>query len=641
MRRISFIIFLFLLLNPNLDSQIINKEPLSRRITGYDIDVKLDPEAKTVSGNMEAYWINTSVDKVPDVHLHMYMNAFRSPRSTFARESVSSILKRSSNDGWIDIKHCTDGEGNELIPYMRFISPDDGNINDSTVLQIVLPEPVLPGDTLFLSVDFITKLPSNIIRTGYSGDFFFVAQWFPKFGVYETAGMRYRKQSGWNCHQFHTNSEFYSNHSVYDVKITLPEEYVTGSGGMLINEFNDDPESKTKTLIYRAEDIVDFAWTAWPGYKVFTDRWNHVEITLLLPEERINQVNRQFTAVKNALEFFTENMGPYPWPYLTFADPPMRGSGSAGMEYTTFFTSQSSDRIPEWIHLPEMVTVHEFGHAFLMGIIATNEFEEPWMDEGMNSFYEARIMDHYWGENSGMIDHPLITVSDKAISRATYVSSNVRQLTSNDQFSWYYPAGTYGMMSYNKAATWLYTLMGILGEDTTNEIFREYYRQWAFKHPSAMDFINVVNKVVQRIHGNEFGDNMNWFFDQTLYGTGICDYKVTALRNDKYEDSDSLYSSKVQLARLGEVTLPVEVRICFSDGDEITEIWDGKSRYKEFSYTGYREIEWVKIDPEYKIRMDVNFINNSMTQEPNHIPVRAFTNKFMLFLQLLISAFAL
>ncbi len=197
----------------------------------------------------------------------------------------------------------------------------------------------------------------------------------------------------------------------------------------------------TKTLVYRAEDIVDFAWTAWPGYKVFTDQWNHVKITLMIPEERTEQVERQFTAVKNALEYFTENVGTYPWPHLTFADPPQKGYGAGGMEYTTLFTSQSSDRMPEWFHLPESVTVHEFGHAYFMGIMATNEFEEAWMDEGMNSFFEARIMDHYWGDNSGFVNHPQLKISDKTVSRATYVKSENRQVISNDEFSWDFPAG--------------------------------------------------------------------------------------------------------------------------------------------------------------------------------------------------------
>lgn len=622
-------------------SQIINKEPLSQRLTGYDIEAVLDAEKKSVTGIMKAFWVNSTNITVPDVNLHMYMNAFRSNKTTFAKESGSSVLRKVSADGGINIDSCFDKPGNDLIPFMKYISPDDGNPNDSTVLEIMLPEPAEPGDTVWINMKFVTKLPSSIIRTGYSGDFFFVAQWFPKFGVYEPAGMRYRQQNGWNCHQFHAQSEFYSNHSVYDVKITVPEEYVVGSGGMLMEESDPDPEKHTRTLVYRAEDIVDFAWTAWPGYKVFTDQWKHVKITLLIPEIRTKQVERQFTAVKNALEFFSENVGPFPWPHLTFVDPPMKGAGAGGMEYTTLFTSQSADRIPEWLLLPEMVTVHEFGHSYFMGMIATNEFEEPWMDEGMNSFYEARIMDHYWGEYSGFVNHPHFKISDKAYSRATYVESDKRQYATNKEFSWDFPSGTYGMMSYNKATTWLYTLMGIVGEETTNEIFREYYRRWAFKHPSARDFINVVNDVVVDIHGNKFGDNMEWFFDQTLYGTGICDYKVAGLKNRKYEDSDSLYNSTVELHRLGELMFPVEIKIHFSDGDELIESWNGKERYKELNYTGYRKVEWAKIDPDHKIRMDVNFINNSMTQNPDRLPLRLFSNRFIVFIQLLISAFTL
>ncbi len=639
-RTLSGILFIFLIYT-QICSQIINKEPLSPRITGYNIEARLDPSEKTVTGNMEAFWINTSAGKVSDVQMHMYMNAFSSDKSTFSRESRYAHWMGNSYDGYIDITSCSDGHGNELLSRLKYISPDDGNPDDSTVLRIDLPEPAMPGDTVFLKIQFVTGLPSEIIRTGYSGDFFFVAQWFPKFGVYEPAGMRYRKESGWNCHQFHANSEFYSNHSVYDVRITVPDNYVVGSGGMLIEESENGTDENTKTLYYRAEDIVDFAWTAWPGYKVFNDQWNHVSITLLLPEERTAQVERQFIAVKNALEFFTENVGPYPWPHLTFADPPLKGAGAGGMEYTTLFTSGSSDIVPEWFHLPESVTVHEFGHAYFMGIMATNEFEEPWMDEGMNSFFEARIMDHYWGENSGYINHPHLKLADKTMSRLTYVRSGYRQVASNDLFSWNYPQNTYGMMSYNKAATWIYTLMGIVGEETTNDIFREYYRLWGFRHPSARDFINVVNEVVVRHHGNKFGNDMNWFFDQTLYGTGVCDYKVAEITNRKYENSDSLYSSTVGLQRTGEVMLPLEILVRFSDGDEITETWDGKGRYMELTYTGCRKVDRVIIDPEYRIRMDVNFVNNSMTVKPDTVPLRSFANKLLVLIQLFISIFTL
>ncbi len=109
-------------------------------------------------------------------------------------------------------------------------------------------------------------------------------------------------------------------------------------------------------------------------------------------------------------------------------------------------------------------------------------------------------------------------------------------MVTNNEYSWNYPHGTYGMMSYNKTAVVLRTLMGIIGEETTNEIFREYYKRWAFRHPSGRDFINVVNDVVRKDHGDRFGPDMNWFFDQTIYGTGICDYKVSDISNQRITD---------------------------------------------------------------------------------------------------------
>ena len=635
-RHFSYLIF-FCFFFYSLHSQIVNKYPLSQRLTGYKIEASLDTGSKIVYGKMDAFWVNTSSDTVADVQLHLYLNAFSSEKTTFAKESNGPYFPGDMDYGWIDIVSMSNSEGNDLIPLMEYISPDDGNIFDRTVLKISLPEPAQPGDTVFLNISFESKLPLLSHRTGYTDDYYFVAQWFPKFGVYEPAGMRNAVKGGWNCHQFHANSEFYSNHSVYDVIITLPEKYVAGSGGILLNtEVSDDG---TKTLTFRAEDIVDFAWTAWPGYTEYTDYWKHVKLTLLIPDDRKDQVQRQFSAVRNALEYFTETVGPFPWRHLTFADPPAKGSGAGGMEYTTLFTSSSSYKMPSFIRFPEMVTIHEFGHAYFMGIIASNEFEEPWLDEGVNTFFEERIVDHYYGESSGLLDLPFFKISDKSLSRTSYLMSRNRQVVSNKEYSWNYPNGTYGMMSYNKTATWLFTLMGIVGEETINEIFREYYQRWAFRHPSGKDFISVVNEVVAKEHGDKFGPDMNWFFDQTLYGTGLCDYRVAMIRNMNIEDT--LYDSVIQIERLGDIMLPVEVLIHFADGSEILEFWDGKGRYMDFTYYSGPKVTWVKIDPEYRITMDINYINNSMTTNPDKITVRRMTHKLITFMQFFINFISL
>lgn len=645
-----------------LKGQIVLETPLSERLTGYDIDAVLYPETHIVSGEMTAWWVNNSEMPVGEAMMHMYLNAFSSNMSTFNSRSSVAVGGRwspSGNDGWgwVKIRSMADGQGNDLNGAMSFVSPDDGNIYDKTVLRVDLPEPIAPGDTLRLKITFDSKLPSPIVRTGYADDFFFVGQWFPKFGVYETAGMRQREADGWNCHQFHSNSEFYANYAVYNISVTLPKEYVTGSGGMLIEEI--DLSENMKKIIWRAEDIVDFAWTAWPGYKVLTKKWNDVDITLLTTAKGLTKADAQFEAVIYALEYLGERVGPFPWPHLTFVDPPLAGAGAGGMEYTTLFTSSGGGFIPSFIKMAEMVTIHEFGHSYFMGIMASNEFEEPWLDEGVNSYWEQRIVDHYYGDGYGLVKLPFLKMSDRGQGRIGYITSPSRSIATNDLPSWMYPHNTYSMMSYSKAAVWLHTLEGIIGTETMDNVFREYYRRWSFRHPSGRDFIAVVNDVVRKEHGDRFGENMNWFFDQVLYGSGVCDYRLSGISNTKIRSysgiiegdsvtymssdrkNDTLYLSRVSMERLGEVTLPVEVLIGFDNGDEVLETWDGKASFKDFEYTGTRKAVWAKIDPQDKIDLDVNRINNSYTDKTDRTASRRMTNKFIFLVQMMISMFTL
>lgn len=629
MRATFFLgIFLYPLL---LDAQIVLSEPLSPRQTGYTIDAVLDTQSHKVTGSMRAYWINPSKEPVNDVQMHMYLNAFRSGKSTFYLGSVRSA--GITDSGYVEINSIS-SRGADLSGAMQFISPDDGNPHDKTVLKIDLPKACMPGDSVVLDINFTSKLPGNIIRTGYSGDFYFVAQWFPKFGVYETAGMRYAKAGGWNCHQFHSHSEFYANHSVYNVTVTVPAVYVVGSCGKLLDESRDGSQKK---LTFRAEDIVDFAWTAWPGYSTFTADWKHVKITLLLPPERKNQAERQLTAAKNALEYLDERCGLYPWPHLTVVDPPVGGAGAGGMEYTTMITSTSVMGIPGYLRLPELVTVHEFAHSYFMGIMASNESEEPWLDEGVTSYWEGRMMDHFYG---GMINTPFIRLSGTGSGRMSYVHSGSRQAADNSLNSWSYPHQTYSMLSYNKAATILHTLQGIIGEEMMDEIFREYYKRWSFKHPSGKDFINTVNEVVAGRTGM-YGPDLNWFFNQTLFGTAICDYKVVGMRSTRVADSDSLYRTVIALGREGDLTLPVDILIRFDDGEELLEKWDGISRTKDLTYTRISKVKWVKIDPEYKILLDVDQVNNSMAAEPDQKPVRRIASLMIVLFQVILNLISL
>ena len=296
----SFIIFLTFFLSAFLftnftSSQNQSNKQLSPRNANYDIDVKLDPKTKTLEGSEVITWTNLSNDNVSELQFHLYLNAFKNSNSTFMMEANTGVSKRNQNIsvgdwGWIDINSIQTLDGKDLTNRIKFIQPDNDNVDDQTVISVKLDEPVKPGRSFQLKINFTSKLPKVIARTGYENDFFLIAQWFPKLGVYEFPGIRNATKGGWNCHQFHANSEFYSDFGIYNVSITLPDNFIVGAVGTLITK--KDNKDSTSTYEYKAEDVVDFAWTASPHFKVFEDMWNNVSIKILMQPEHASLTPR-------------------------------------------------------------------------------------------------------------------------------------------------------------------------------------------------------------------------------------------------------------------------------------------------------------------------------------------------------------
>ncbi|MQY78145.1 MAG: M1 family peptidase [Bacteroidetes bacterium] len=631
-------------------------QALSPRIANYKISVKLDPEEKILDGKMTLYWKNPSRDTIRELQFHMYLNAFKNTESTFWQESGGQLrgMKVKASDpmvwGWVDILRMEDKNGEDLTSGIKFIQPDDDNEKDQTVISVPLVNPVEPEGSVDLNIVFRSKLPRIFARTGYSDEYFLAAQWFPKIGVYEPEGMRYAEVGQWNCHQYHSHSEFYANFGVYEVEITLSERFTVGATGVLKSK--TDNTDGTKTLLYIAEDVVDFAWTASPVFQVVEDQWQDVKIMVYLQPEHLSQADRHTESVKAALSYFDKNLGKYPYSTITIVDPPLRGMGSSGMEYPTFITAGCLWGMPAGMRLTEMVTIHEFGHNYFMGLLATNEFEEAWMDEGFNTYFEARIMDFTYGDKTSFVDFNGFHFGDFENQRLGYTTMRNPKIAEVFRNAWEFQHGGYGSLSYAKSATWLLTLDRLIGRPTMDEILKTYFERWKFKHPCGKDFIDIVNEIVRKNHGTQFGDSMNWFFDQVLYGSDVCDYKLARIRNKKIKPPEGIheisgnkmtyksieyeniiYESKVIIHRLGEVFMPVEVFVHFDNDEEILEKWDGKSRTKEFAYERPEKIVWAQIDPEKKIMIDIDFHNNSLTTKPKRAVIWKYALKFLFRLQ--------
>jgi len=633
----TFFLLILLFTSDFVSSQ--TKQIQSNRIANYDIEVSLNTENKILKGKEILIWTNTSRDTLHEFHFHLYLNAFKSKHSSFMQELGNEVTKEDA--GYIEISEIKLSNGENLTNNQQFISPDDKNNQDETVVKIKSKTGILPDSTVKFEIHFTAKLPKLMFRTGYAKDYFFVAQWFPKIGVYEPENKQDSSKWAWNCHQFHAHSEFYVDFGVYNVKITVPENYVVGGSGILWDEKKNNNSSKT--LHFKANDVVDFAWTASPNYLVYKEKWNETSITFLYQKEHKKQIKRHIDALKFAIDYFEKNVGQYPYPSITVIDPPLYGLGAGGMEYPMLITVGTVKYLPEGIKIPELTTIHEFGHQYFMGLIATNEFEEAWLDEGINSYYETRIMDEVYGYSNSLINFAGFTIGDGETQRFDYLNLENLRIAPIYNYAWNFPSQSYGTLVYSKAAALLQTLEGIVGKEVMDRIMQTYFDEWKFKHPKTEDFIEIVSQIIKKKHGTLYGEDMNWFFEQTLFGTAVCDYAVESISNTELIKGEDIESdgivSKVRVHRLGDMYLPNELLVHFTDGTEILEKWDGKASTTVFTFKG-KSIKWAQIDPENKLKLDINFSNNSKTLEPENGVFWKYAEKLMFWLQNIMQLFA-
>ena len=588
-------------------------QALSPRNANYTITARLDPATRTITGSETITWRNVTSRPAADLQFHLYWNGWKNTRSTFMRERAlsggASEDRRRRPDEWaqLDVTAITVA-GSDRSATKRFIAPDDENPDDETVMLVPLAQPIAPGGSAVIQIAWTAHVPRTFARTGAIGNYFFIAQWFPKLGVLQ--------EDGWNCHQFHAGTEFFSDYGVYDVSLTVPAGWPLGATGVQ-RERRDNPDHTT-THRYYQEDVHDFAWTTSPDYLERTARFEHerlppVEMRLLLQPEHAGQAARHFDATRTTLKYYGEWYGAYPYGHITIVDPAYQ-SGTGGMEYPTLFTAGSRWLAPAGVTTPEGVTVHEAGHQFWYGIVGNNEFEDAWMDEGFNTFSTARAVAQVYAPNFLALRYfggfvPWV-FRDIALSReidgnrlAGYRRDAKSDAQSTPTFR-YFPS-TGGSITYNKTALWLNTMERWLGWPTLQKVMATQFERWKFKHPVPADFFAVAADVT--------GNDLGWYFDQVYRSSNVFDYGVDDLSSAR--DGEQ-YRTSVVVRRYGEAVFPVDVAVTFRNGERVLEHWDGKDRWKLYSYERPAQALSAQVDPNRVLLLDVNYTNNSKTLEP-------------------------
>jgi hypothetical protein len=621
----------------------------------YEIEVSLDPAAHRLQASERIRWTNTTDSPTDEIYLHLYLNAFASSDTTFMRELDGSSLRHrvalTDGWGWVRIESMVLDDGVDLMPGLEFVRPDDGNLADFSVARVALPRVVVPGAVVELEVEFSAQLPRIIARTGFEGDFHLVGQWFPKIGVFEG-------EKGWNCHQFHASSEFYADFGAYRVSITVPEDWVLGATG--VETGNAPADGGLRTVVYRAERVHDFAWCAAPPdlmEVVETDfspgrdvpiRWlgrvrsllglsaaelelPPMRLRLIVPRAQLVLVPRMVRAARLSVAWFGLFYGPYPYPQVTIVSPPGGAEEAGGMEYPTFFTT-GADRLDayppfSWSSDIEAVTVHEFGHQYFQGMLASNEFERGWLDEGVNTYAELECMTaieadglvpeiqpfSYWGAERLALVMPQVPV--KVAARA-----------------WEYRRRwIYYLASYAKTAVVLRTVEGLIGPEAMARGLRSYVDRHAFHHPSGRDLVAALSDAAEQ--------DLGPFFEQAIWNDAVPDWAVTSVSqrspptaggfswdDDEWRavegaeaneaaDAD-IWQVDVELARLGDFVGPVEVELTWAGGASERRTWEGKERWVRWDFEGPHRLAQVVVDPDGVWALEIRRADNYWRDEP-------------------------
>jgi hypothetical protein len=544
-----------------------------------------------------------------------------------------------------------------------FVHPDGGPDTDHTVIRVDLEQPVPPDGTAVVDFEFFAQLPRVVARSGYFGTFHLVAQWFPKLGVLELPGERGATVPRWNCHEYHLFSEFYADFGSYDATIVAPREYVVGAVGE--EQGAAQPVAGGLSHHFVQDDVHDFAFAADSRFQELRAAYEgegspRVAVRVLYPEEYERAARATLDATVESLGYFSRTLGPYPYRTSTAVVPPFNAFEAAGMEYETFFTSAGFNEEP-LLEFTRFVTVHEFGHGYFMGMLASNEFEEPFLDEGLNEFWDARFV----ANKPVPIRFPALArlgVPDWAVDWWDYVRASGTTRHPPDPIagnSWdRYSSSSYGQV-YSRTALVFHDLGELLGDDVVARAMRAYFTRWKFRHPSAAD----LRASFEETSGRK--ELVDAWFDAQVYGAQPIDDRVELVESTEVLPQRGTFVRDGQRVELDERAIDREVRkqraefrkthpgahgddgpypwrtvvqarrrgaevpqtlvVSFADGTVERATWPAREGWHRWVFEKPARATSAQLDPDRRYLLDLDKLDDGRTLENRSLPASRWT----------------
>lgn len=583
----------------------------------YTMDVTMDVNTFQYQGTQKISYTNNSPDALNQVFYHLYFNAFQPGSEMDAR--LSSI---ADPDGRMmeDKKSRISPLGPNEIGFLEVknLLQNGKPINftvDGTVLQAILAEPITPGATAVFSLEFKGQVPLQIRRSGRNsseGVALSMSQWYPKMAEYDF--------EGWHADPYIAR-EFHGVWGDYDVTITLDKNYTIGGTGYLQNPQEighgyEAPGTKVKkqkgnTLSwhFKAPMVHDFMWAADPEYTHdVLEMENGPTLHFLYKNKPELAENWKALQPKTAqaMEFFSKNVGPYPYEQYSVIQ-----GGDGGMEYAMSTLITGERKLNSLIG----VMAHEMAHSWFQHILATNEAKHSWMDEGFTSFISSLFMQEI-RENPA--ENPF-SGSYRGYQYLVKSGKEQPQTTHSDRYEF---NSAYSIAAYSKGSIFLSQLGYIIGQDKLMETLKKYYTDFKFKHPTPNDIKRTAEKVSRL--------QLDWYLMDWTQTTNTIDYAIQEVV------AADLENTTVVLERKGLMPMPLDILVVYQDGSQETfyvplRMMRGgkKNPYPEIQRTvlpnwawaypsyefniskPYQSIKAIQIDPS-GLMADTDLDNNSV-----------------------------
>jgi hypothetical protein len=572
--------------------------PLSARTASYRIDAALDPRTHRLTGRASLYFLHGGSQPLESICLHLYMNGFRAEGSLFQRGR--RIRVAPDDAGRIDLASVRLAGGPDLL--------SDATVGpDSTVLSVPLPRAAEPGESIDLAIDFTTRFPRAIARTGHRGDFLVGAQWFPKIGVLTRtpAGDR------WVCEPLHAHGEFFADFGVYDVNLTVPRDLTVVATGVLTAV--EPAPGGGRTWRFRAEDVHDFAWVADRRFDLVRATVDgDLEIGVYYPPHHHRFAARHLAAATRAVAAMTRWFGRYPWRALTVVVPPAAAAPAVGgMEYPTLVLVNGDSLLaPEGVRLAEYSTVHEVVHQWFQGMVQSDEVAHPWLDEGITEYVTGLILDDWFGADRSAVELAGLRGGHVGLRRALFPLDRAVLLTTD-------PASAAPdlleafAVGYVRPQLALTTVERAVGRDRLIAALARYFRAQAFRHPGPDDLFAALEA--------ELGAAPADLLRRILATTEVPDYQLRDVVARPI--GPGAWRSDVMVGNSG-LALATEVEVRFADGLRQRSRWDGAGA-ASLSFTGTSPVIEAAIDPDGDIAIERRRIDNARRRPSARASARA------------------